>query len=88
MNSVHFCFWLQGYLELSQAGDPGRMPPLTFEQVQCIRAHLALVFKHEIDPSFGGPEKQAELNAIHDAPKPAPQIGGHAPGRPDLVYRC
>ena len=30
-----------------------------------IQAHLALVFKHEIDPAMGGSETQAQLNAIH-----------------------
>jgi hypothetical protein len=33
-----------------------------------VRRHLALVFKHEIDPSAGGAAHQAELNAIHAGP--------------------
>ena len=70
MTSRDFCYWLQGYLEIAQAGDPGNMPALTFEQMQCVRAHLALVFKHEIDPSFGDAKAQAELNTIHGGGKP------------------
>jgi hypothetical protein len=66
MTSRDFCYWLQGYFELS--------PPsvaLTVEQVDMVHRHLALVFKHEIDPSQGPAEHQAELNAIHSSPAPA-----------------
>jgi hypothetical protein len=47
-----------------------------------IRAHLGLVFKHEIDPSYDGPEKQAVLDSIHHS--------GGLSGRPssDVKYRC
>lgn len=34
-------------------------------QTEAIRKHLALVFKHEIDPSMGPAGHQAELDAIH-----------------------
>ena len=44
MNSIDFCFWLQGAFELS---DTDR---LTDEQVRIIKNHLNLVFVHEIDP--------------------------------------
>ena len=44
MNSVDFCYWLQGYFELSEA------TTLTANQVDLIIKHLNLVFKHEIDP--------------------------------------
>ncbi len=60
MKSVEFCYWLQGYFELNPPG------ALTAEQTQCVRAHLALVFKHEIDPSYpNGPA----LDAIHETTK-------------------
>lgn len=62
MTSRDFCYWLQGYFEINSVTDDN----LSSEQVQCIRKHLNLVFKHEIDPSAGPPEHQAELNAIHD----------------------
>jgi hypothetical protein len=35
---------------------------------------LAMVFKHEIDPTFGGPQAQAFLDAVHS--------------RPDAIARC
>ena len=40
-------------------------PGLTNPQIACIRSHLALVFKHEIDPSAGDAVKQKVLNEIH-----------------------
>lgn len=60
MKSRDFCYWLQGYFELA--------PPsggLTQEQADTVAKHLALVFKHEIDPSAGSAEHQTELNEIH-----------------------
>jgi hypothetical protein len=60
MTARDFCYWLQGFIEISH--DP---PPLTAAQVDIIRRHLALVFAHDIDPKAGGPEMQAKLNAIH-----------------------
>ena len=59
MYSVDFCYWLQGYFELTE-GDQ----PLTKRQVQVIKNHLHLVFKHEIDDLYEG-DKQ-ELQDIHD----------------------
>lgn len=62
MTAREFCYWIQGFFELESAE-----LPLTTKQVQCIKAHLALVFKHEIDGSY--PNKQ-ELQSIHDTFKP------------------
>ncbi len=59
MTSRDFAFWLQGFFEVSKA------ETLTAEQMTCIKNHLNLVFKHEIDPSMGGKGHQAELNKIH-----------------------
>lgn len=42
MNSRDFCFWLQGLFEL------GNPEALDRSQVDAIKAHLALVFKHDI----------------------------------------
>lgn len=42
---------------------------LSNSQVDSIKKHLSLVFKHEIDPSFGAPAKQDELNKIHNGIK-------------------
>jgi hypothetical protein len=98
MTSRDFCYWLQGFFELSK--EPGLAPSgMTSEQIQLIKQHLALVFVHEIDPSAGGPVEQAKLNAVHDGmtkeevekaiadalsklPKPNP----YPPGGP--VMRC
>lgn len=58
MTSRDFCFWLQGYFEITNPED------INIEQTQMIRRHLALVFKHEIDPSM--PDTNGELQDIHD----------------------
>ncbi len=86
MTSRDFCFWLQGYLEIT--GSDG---PLTESQVKCVRNHLGLVFKHEIDPSMGPPAHQAELNATHSPPKhntASIEATPHWDGRPGPVLRC
>jgi hypothetical protein len=86
MTSRDFCYWLQGFFEVAESGrdtvevngvrtcKPVELNPA---QVQSIRNHLAMVFKHEIDPSFGDKEKQDELNKIHNSD-----------GASDIVYRC
>lgn len=45
MNTIDFCFWLQGYFEISGSKE------LTAEQTKIVKNHLHLVFKHEIDPA-------------------------------------
>ena len=73
MNSVEFCYWLQGYFEISQAST------VTPDQMNIIKNHLNLVFKHEIDP-MREEESNAtkeELNHVHN--------GGHSN---DELYRC
>lgn len=76
MTSRDFCYWLQGYFELGGG-------VLSAEHTLCIKRHLALVFKHEIDPSAGPPAHQAELNEIHAASK----IGGVDPIT-GMTFRC
>lgn len=44
MNTIDFCYWLQGYFEIDGTGE------ITAEQSAIIQNHLNLVFKHEIDP--------------------------------------
>lgn len=61
MTSRDFCFWLQGYFELSDGG-------LTLDQVAVVRRHLGLVFAHDIDPSMGPPAHQEALNKGHGGP--------------------
>lgn len=70
MTSREFCYWLQGFFEVHDAGlkpDEVRTNDgLIGEKVRCIKQHLALVFKHEIDPSYGDAKHQEELQKIHD----------------------
>lgn len=68
MRSRDFCFWLMGYLEVTEAANKSVNPKeLTSDQVEVIQRHLNLVFKHEIDSSF---EDSAELNKIHHGNRP------------------
>ncbi len=59
MTSRDFCFWLQGYFEINTPDS------IQEKQTEIIKKHLALVFKHEIDPSMGDKEHQTALNEIH-----------------------
>lgn len=81
MTSRDFCYWLQGYFEISKQISLDGQPILTDAQVVNIEKHLALVFIHEIDPSAGGPAEQAKLNAAHSGPPPAWED-------PNPTYRC
>lgn len=80
MTSRDFCYWLQGYFELTEAKG------LCAAQVEAIERHLAMVFTHEIDPSMGPRATQSLLDAIHTA---KPHIGGEVeiPYGPKK-YRC
>lgn len=74
MTSRDFCYWLQGFFEISKAKE------LDTEEVSTIKKHLDLVFKHEIDPSIdkGDPKKKKDLDDIH---------GGGLPGMGPMI-RC
>lgn len=78
MTSRDFCYWLQGFLELREA-EPGvnTMQGLNGFQTEAVRKHLALVFKHEIDPSMGGPGHQSALDNIHNHPGTKPSVAVH-----------
>ena len=62
MNTIDFCYWLQGHFELSGSDK------LTEEQVRVIKNHLNLVFLHEIDPlrESQTTAKSEELQQVHD----------------------
>lgn len=84
MRSRDFCFFLQGFLEVSG-------PDVEIDQakVQIIRNHLNLVFKHEIDPSM--PDPTGELQAIHDGLKPIyhnPLTTTDGPNSAMTLLRC
>lgn len=74
MTSRDFAYWLQGYFEVSEP------KTINEKETAMIKKHLALVFKHEIDPSMGGEEHQNELNQIHNTPS--------NPNPNEVVYRC
>lgn len=76
MTSRDFCYWLQGHFEIAETDT------LSESQVKMIKRHLALVFKHEIDPSMGG--DQSVLQAIHDG-KPTNE---HIIPQSEVLYRC
>lgn len=68
MTSRDFCYWLQGYFEiLNSTSERDAMEGNTLStwQVECIRAHLNMVFYHEIDPGMGSKYHQEELTKIH-----------------------
>jgi hypothetical protein len=93
MTSRDFCYWLQGFFELRQAAAAqGEAIPISGQQAQLVERHLALVFKHEIDPAAGGPTHQKALDALHQGLVAGSQtkIGGHGigPGGEHIVYRC
>ncbi len=60
MTSRDFCYWLQGFFELK-----GKDDIVTPNQIQIIRNHLNMVFKHEIDPSMGDAAHQTQLQELH-----------------------
>ena len=68
MTSRDFVYWLQGHLEIAEP------ETLDKKQLDIVKKHLALVFKHEIDPSYGDSKHQEELNSIHNSG--------------DTIYRC
>ena len=76
MTSRDFVYWLQGYFEIS---DP---KTIEIKQTEMIKKHLALVFKHEIDPSMGDESHQQILNEIHN------DSSSLLPSDSDGVYRC
>ena len=68
MTSRDFCYWLQGFFEIQ-----GPLEGISEGQAEIIKNHLAMVFHHEIDPSFPANE-QDSLNNIHNG------IGGSVSG--------
>lgn len=66
MQSRDFCYWLQGFFELS--GDKAQ---ITAHQAALIRRHLDLVFAHEIDTSLRERE-QPVIPRPTPAPEPPP----------------
>jgi hypothetical protein len=82
MTSRDFVFWLQGFFEIKSADvTDADGVVLEKEQIDIIRKHLNLVFKHEIDPSMGDAKMQKELNEIHDPMAASVPLG-------EMLIRC
>ena len=86
MTEKDFCYWLQGFFELSDSKELS----LNSKQVELIRKHLNLVFFHAIDTSYTEdlPKEESEkiqekLNEIHGKVQ-------NLENRPDpnILYRC
>lgn len=75
MNSIDFCYWLQGYFEISGETE------LNAEKLKIVKNHLNLVFTHEIDPLRESQTSAtpAELTNVHL---------GHNPTGNDEKIRC
>lgn len=74
MKSVEFCYWLQGLFEL------GKPESLNAEQTDLVKRHLAMVFHHEIDPSY--PKQQIPaLDHLHGQAGPGAAAG-------EVLIRC
>ena len=73
MKAHEFCYWLQGFFEISESKSG-----ISEKQEQIIKRHLSLVFSHELDKQNDGGDKELakKLQTIHDGP-----VG-------DAVYRC
>lgn len=83
MTSRDFCYWLQGFFEIRDAGLPPNVDGgLTTQKVEVIKRHLAIVFAHEIDPSAGDEKHQKMLNDLHK------QIKSLDGGLDDKLVRC
>ena len=69
MTPVNFCYFLQGFFEISEVDKEITLTP---EQVKMIRAHLNLVFFHAIDPETLKDKSELEklkYQKIHDGAK-------------------
>lgn len=82
MNSIDFCFWLQGYFEIS--GNKA----VSDDEVEIIKNHLNLVFKHEIDPlrESETPTLVDVLNEAHNGLKPSNKPNNGLSN--DTLIRC
>lgn len=76
MKPDQFCYWLQGFFEVSENSDNKEII-LTQKQINVIRAHLNLVFFHSIDPEnlkdSSGIDK-IKYQKIHDGAKSGESI--------------
>lgn len=78
MTSRDFCYWLQGHFEISDKTS------LNERETTLVKRHLAMVFKHEIDPSFKDAD---ELRELHTPPTQS-KISGPSRSSLDLPLMC
>jgi len=76
MTSRDFTFWLQGFFEVSNVETISKV------QVQIIKNHLNLVFKHDIDKQYTSGDGTQE---VHDGIKPSSK--NNFPFKDELI-RC
>lgn len=84
MNSIDFCYWLQGYFELSD------VKKIDTKQTKIVKDHLNLVFLHEIDPlrESESVASKEELDAAHTGSNVTPSVNNHLFGGNDPKARC
>ncbi len=82
MTSRDFCFWLQGFIEMTPKPNGWTVTP---HQMMTIVNHLNMVFQHEIDPSM--PDKDGKLQTLHDGGPLWPN-GSGSQGVHDGLIRC
>lgn len=82
MTSRDFAYFMQGIFEIAQ------LQELNQTQTELVKRHLALVFKHEIDPSMGDEKHQEELNKIHSGKGPKLSSGSTKDASGQTIYRC
>lgn len=80
MRPDQFCYWLQGFFEVSEAQE------LTPRQTEQIKKHLSLVFAHVLDKGHGDEQEQKKLNEIHSPKSPTPTTAssGANPQKPGV----
>lgn len=90
MTSRDFCYWLQGYFEINdnQPRPNEYSETLNSEQLKSIKAHLAMVFKHEIDPNMGNQQHQDTLNQIHKPNTVTTAVDANGDLLFSPLYRC
>jgi hypothetical protein len=79
MKAENFCFWLQGFFELN-----GNTATLSPEQVELVKMHLGLVFKHDPTMAHEAPEKKAVRpflqKELEELAKKSNNVRGRRPG--------
>lgn len=76
MTPANFCYWLQGFFEVTENSDSKEIK-LTEKQINVIRAHLNLVFFHSIDPENFKDMSELDVkkySKIHDGAKSGDKI--------------